>query len=57
MVKEFIILFRLKVLGWPKSSYRFFRTILPENLYEIFCQPNICIYDKIVDLLFNFNVK
>lgn len=57
MVKEFIILFRLKVLGWPKSSYRFFRTILPENLYEFFCQPNICIYDKIVDLLFNFNVK
>ena len=39
MVKEFIILFRLKVLGWPKSLFRFFHTVLPENLYGLFANP------------------
>ena len=29
-----------KILGWPKSSYRFFYKRLQKNLDELFAQPN-----------------
>ena len=31
---------KTEVLGWPKSSFRFFHTILQKNPNEIFDQPN-----------------
>ena len=29
-----------KILGWPKSSFRFFCNILWKNTNELFWQPN-----------------
>ena len=32
-----------EILGWPKSSFRFFCSILWKNLNELFGQPNISV--------------